>query len=136
MTIQVSNTVKNGMLDAYESSIGVASILRFFTGAKPANTGSANTGTELWNKTLASDWAANASGGTKGFSATPISANAIAAGTIGYYRQYASDGTTCHAQGSVTATGGGGDLTVDNPVVASGQQVSVTSWNLDMNSHS
>jgi hypothetical protein len=37
-------------------------------------------------------------------------------------------GGTCHAQGSVTATGGGGDLTLDNVNIASGQTVSVATW--------
>jgi hypothetical protein len=41
---------------------------------------------------------------------------ADAAGTAAHYRIYASDGTTAHLQGTVTATGGGGDLTVDNRI--------------------
>jgi hypothetical protein len=66
------------------------------------------------------------------FSNTPISATAIAGApsNAGHYRLYASDGTTCKAQGSITATGGGGDMTLDNVSIASGQTVNVTGWTI------
>ncbi len=51
-----------------------------------------------------------------------------ATGTAAHWRLYASDGTTCHAQGSVTATGGGGDLTVDSTSFVSGQPFTITGW--------
>ena len=56
--------------------------------------------------------------------------SADATGTAAHFRIYASDGTTCHAQGTVTATGGGGDLTVDNTSFASGQSFTVTTFSL------
>jgi hypothetical protein len=56
--------------------------------------------------------------------------SADGSGTAGHFRIYASDGTTCGLQGTVTATGGGGDLTVDNAVFASGQSFSVTSFSI------
>ena len=71
---------------------------------------------------------ANASGGTKSKSGTWQDASADAAGTAGYYRIYDSGETTCHEQGTVTATGGGGDMTVDNTVFAFGETVTVTSF--------
>lgn len=137
MTIQISAAVRNAMLDAYETAIGTAAVLKIFSGAQPANTGSANSGTELWTKTLASDWMAAASSGSKAFSSTPLTANAIAGSptNAGHYRLYASDGTTCHEQGSVTVTGGGGDMTLDSISITSGQSVSVTSWTKNMSGH-
>ena len=61
--------------------------------------------------------------------------SATAAGTAAHFRVYDSTGTTCHAQGTVTQTGSGGDMTVDNNVVAAGQQLTVTSFTLaDANS--
>jgi hypothetical protein len=33
-------------------------------------------------------------------------------------------------QGTITATGGGGDMTLDNTSITSGQQVQITSWSL------
>jgi hypothetical protein len=53
------------------------------------------------------------------------------AGTAAHFRLYASDGTTCHAQGTVTATGGGGDMTVDNTTFAAGQAFTITGFTIN-----
>jgi hypothetical protein len=137
MTVQLSVAARNGMLDALETAVGLTAVLRIFSGAQPANCAAANSGTELWNKTLASDWMSAASSASKSFSGTPLTANAIAGAptNAGHYRLYASDGTTCHEQGSITATGSGGDMTLDNISIASGQSVSVTSWTQNMSAH-
>ena len=80
---------------------------------------------------LPSDWMAAAAAGAKAKSAGVWEdASADAAGSAGHWRLYASDGTTCVAQGTVTATGGGGDMTVDNVVFAAGQAFSVTTFTL------
>jgi hypothetical protein len=79
---------------------------------------------------LPSDWMAAASSGSKAKSGTWQDTSADATGTAAHWRLYASDGTTCHAQGTVTATGGGGDMTVDNVSFASGQSFTVTSFTL------
>ena len=57
-------------------------------------------------------------------------ASADATGTAAHFRLYASDGTTCHMQGTVTATGGGGDMTVDSTSFTAAQQFTVTSLTL------
>ena len=77
---------------------------------------------------MASDWAAAASGGSKALNNLPLSTTGLAPGTAAHYRIYASDGTTCHEQGSITATGGGGDMTIDNTSIASGQTVNITGF--------
>jgi mono/diheme cytochrome c family protein len=69
------------------------------------------TGTKLLEFDLASDWAADASAGAKALSGLPRTVAAVAGGTLGYFRIFASDGSTCHMQGTSIATGGG-DLTV------------------------
>jgi hypothetical protein len=80
--------------------------------------------------TLPSDWMAAASSGSKAKSGTWQDLLANNAGTAGHYRIKDSGGTTCHIQGSVTATGGGGDMTLDNVSIAANQQVTVTSYSL------
>lgn len=128
MSVQYSVAVRNAMLEAWEATAGVSAKLRFYTGAQPANCAATEAGTELIEFALASDWSAAASGGVKSLSSTPIAGTAIAAGTAGHYRLYDSTGTTCHEQGSITATGSGGDLTLDNVVIASGQAVNLTGF--------
>ena len=132
MAVQYSTSVRNGMLDAIETAIGTAAVLKIRSGAQPATCATADSGTVLVSYTLASDWAAAASAGSKAFSSVPITTTAAAAGTAGHYRIYASDGTTCHEQGAITATGGGGDMTVDNTSIASGQTVNITGFTKTM----
>lgn len=129
MALQFSTTVRNGMLDAIESGTGVSAVLKIRTLSQPANCAAADVGSVLATINLASDWAAAASGGTKAFSGLPVSdTSADNTGTAAHFRLYASDGTTCHCQGSVTATGGGGDLTVDSTSFTSGQTFNITAW--------
>jgi hypothetical protein len=129
MALQYSVAVRNARLDVVESTIGAAAVLKIFTGAPPANAAAADSGTVLATVTLPSDWMNAASAGTKTLFGT-WSTTASAAGTAGYFRLYATGGTVCGAQGTVTATGGGGDMTVDNTSFASGQSFSVTTFTL------
>lgn len=126
MTVQISAARANAELDAGETAMGAAVQVAIFSGSPPANVAAANSGTELWRETLASDWAAAASGGSKGWNNLPVSGTVDATGTPGHYRIYASDGTTCHEQGTVTITGGGGDMTVDSTSWTAGQTFQIT----------
>jgi hypothetical protein len=136
MTIQLSVAVRNAMLDAVETAIGTGAVVKLRSGAPPANAAAADAGTVLASMTLASDWMAAAASGSKDFSSLPIEdTSADAAGTLGHYRVYASGGTTCHMQGTITVTGGGGDMTVDAVSVVVAQDIKITAWSLNMNGH-
>lgn len=126
MSLQFSTGVRNAMLDSIETTIGVSAILRTRTGAVPVNCGTADSGTVVATVNLPADYLANAAGGSKTLSGTWQDASADAAGTMGHFRIYDSGGTVCHMQGTITATGGGGDMQVDNTVVAAGQQFNIT----------
>lgn len=130
MALQYSVAVRNARLDAVESTIGTSAILRIRSGAQPATCATADAGTVLATLNLPSDWMAAAASGAKAQSGTWQDASADAAGTAAHFRIYASDGTTCGAQGSVTASGGGGDITLDNTSIASGQSVTITGFTL------
>lgn len=130
MAIQLSTGVRNARLDAIESTIGTSAVLKIRTGSAPANVATADSGTVLATCTLPSDWMAAASSGAKAKSGTWEDTSADATGTAAHFRIYASDGTTAHIQGTVTATAGGGDMTVDNTSFASGQAFTVTGFTL------
>jgi hypothetical protein len=130
MAIQLSTAVRNARLDAIETTIGTSPILKIRTGAAPANCGTADSGTVLATCTLPSDWMAAASSGSKALSGTWQDTAADAAGTAAHFRIYDSGGSTCHLQGTVTATSGGGDMEVDNTSFAVNQAFSVTSFSL------
>lgn len=133
MTLQYSTAVRNAKLDAVETAIGASAILKIRTGAPPANCAASDSGSVLATLNLPSDYMAAASGGAKAKAGTWEDASADGTGTAAHWRLYASDGTTCHAQGTVTATGGGGDMTVNNTSFAAGQAFTVTGFTLTDN---
>lgn len=130
MSLQFAVATRNAILDAIEADIGTSAVLKIRTGAPPADVGTADSGTVLATLNLPSDWMAAASGGSKAKSGTWQDTSADAAGTAAHFRVYASDGSTAKMQGTVTATGGGGDLTLDNAVLAAGQTVTITGFTL------
>ncbi len=133
MARSYSITVANAELDAYQTAIGASPQLRFYTGAAPATCATAASGTLLAQMALPATWMAAASARSKSLSGSWTTTGLAAAGTgttIGYFRIYDSTGTTCHDQGTVTVTGGGGDLTVDNVSLAQNQNITVTSFTL------
>lgn len=130
MALQYSTAVRNARLDVVESTIGTSAVLKIRTGSVPATCATADSGTVLATCTLPSDWMAAASGGTKALSGTWQDTSADATGTAAHFRIYDSTGTTCGIQGTVTATGGGGDMTVDNVSFAAAQAFTVTSFTI------
>jgi hypothetical protein len=130
MSLQFSTTYRNALLDALETTVGTSGIIKIRTGSAPANCAAADSGTALAEFDLASDWAAAASSGQKQLNNLTLSTTGGAAGIAAHFRLYASNGSTCHMQGTVTATGGGGDMTVDNTSIANGQAVQITGFTL------
>ncbi len=128
MAFQFSTAARNAALDAIEAAAGTAPTLTIRTGSVPANCAAARAGTVLATLTLPSDWLTAASNGSKALSGTWQDVVADAAGTAAHFS--IDQGATCHIQGTVTATGGGGDMTIDNTSIAAGQQVTITSFNL------
>ena len=134
MPIQYSVTLRNNQLDQVESTVGTSARLRLYTGSPPANCAAAATGTLLLDMTLPSDWMANAASGSKAKSGTWTGTGTAGAGTglaAGYFRVWDSSVTTCHIQGTVSVTGGGGDMTLDNTSIAQNQTVTVNTFTLN-----
>lgn len=129
MAAQFSDRIRNAWLDSNEAVTGPSPKLRIYTGSKPADCDAAATGTLLAEITCPSDWMAAASGGTKVLAGSWTVA-AAAGGTAGHYRIVDNAGTTCHEQGSITLTGGGGDMTLDNTNITAGQTVTITAKTL------
>jgi hypothetical protein len=130
MAVKFSTEVRNARADAIESTISTTPVLKIRTGSAPASVATADAGTVLCTMTLPSDWWATASAGSKSKLGTWSGTNS-ATGAPGHFRIYASDGTTGHFQGTCTATGGGGDMTVTvngSGNLVSGEVVSVNSF--------
>jgi len=123
--MQFSVAVRNARLDAIESAIGASAILKIRSGVKPTNMADASTGTVLATLQLPADWMAAAANGSKDKLGTWEDAAADASGTAGYYEITSSAGVV-HERGTITATGGGGDMEVQNTSFAVGQNIIVT----------
>lgn len=134
MTISYSATVKNARLDQVETTISTAPLLRIYNGTAPANADAALSGnTLLAEGALPSDWMAAASGGTKAKAGswTLTGQAGAGAGTAGsFFRIYNSAGSVCHMQGTFTASGGGGDMTIDNNSIANAQSITVNTFTI------
>jgi hypothetical protein len=130
MALKFSTAVRNARGDAIEAQIGASAILKIRTGSAPANPAAADTGTVLATLNLPADYLLAASGGVKSKNGTWEDLSADADGTAGHFRIYASDGVTCHLQGTVSAIGGGGDMTLDNVVFAVTQEFKVVDFSI------
>ena len=117
------------MLDAIETDVGASPVLQLRTGAQPATCGAADTGTLVAAVTMAADAFTNAAAWQKAIGAAISDLSADNAGSLagGHWRLKTS-GAVTKLQGSITASGGGGDMTVDNTSVTAGQQIDVTSF--------
>lgn len=129
MAFQFSVAARNASLDAIETAIGVSPTLTIRTGVAPANCAAARTGTVLATLVLPSDFLAAAAAGAKAIAGTWQDTSADAAGTAGHFS--VDQGVACHIQGGITATGGGGDMTLDNVIIALAQQVTVTAFTIN-----
>ena len=133
MAIQYSGTLRDNQLDQIEATTGVSAKFRLYSGAAPANCAAVATGTLLVDMALPADWMNAASGGTKTLLGAWSGTGTAGAGTgtaAGYFRVLDSTGTTTHVQGTVTITGSGGDLTVDNPSIANAQVVTISAFTI------
>lgn len=129
MAVQLSVAVRNARLDQIETTIGVTPWLDIRSGAQPADCAQADAGTEIEHMALPSDWLGNASGGTKAKAGT-WSGTADASATAAHFRIKETTDTTCHMQGSITATSGGGDIELDNVTINSGQTITINTFTL------
>ena len=128
MAFQFSDPARNAIVNGIVTAVGAAPTLEIRNGSVPADETATATGTVLVTMLLPSVWMNGASGGVATLAGQWQDLTADNAGTATYFR--IRQGATTHIQGTVSATGGGGDMTLDNPVISLNQQVTVTSFTL------
>jgi len=128
---RISLGIRNGMLDAIETAVGTAPNLDLRTGAPPTNLTDSASGTRLAYDALPSDWLAAASSGSKAKAGT-WTLTGDADGDIGHFVLVNTAGSTNHIDGTVTATGGGGDMEVNNVSITTGQTLTVDTFTITM----
>lgn len=136
MAIRLATATRNAAADGVVDRVDVGTtelngFIRVYSGAQPASANDAPSGT------LLAEWDAQdpafgaAASGTATLQGTPIATTGTDTGTAGWFRLVNRDEATV-LDGSVTATGGGGDMEVDNTSIASGQTVNLTSMTVTM----
>ena len=126
MAIQYSAATRNRMRDAYVAAFPAAASLVIRTGA-PAGVGNAAGGSVLATIALPATPFTSGTGDVTRNGTWTVAASG--AGTAGHYRL--TNGSDIE-EGTVTATGGGGDLTLDNVNIAVSQAVTVSTWTRTM----
>ena len=127
MTLSIANAVRTTrndvLVDALDAGSGAGTI-KIYSGTRPATANAAITGTLLATVTLA-DPAFGASSSGVATLSDPDSVTAVATGTATHFRAADSTGATV-CDGDVTATGGGGDLTLATTSIVTSAAVDVT----------
>jgi hypothetical protein len=125
MAIDLKNTTANDLLDRYDTLFPAGALLQIRTGA-PAGAENAAGGSLLAEITLpATPWGAAAAGSKAKSGVWSVAASGT--GTGAHYR-LKNAGDTHREEGTVTATGGGGDMTLDNTSIAAAQTVTVNTF--------
>lgn len=138
MAIKFSAAVRDAQNDVIESTISTTPKLQLWSGTIPANCAAADAGDGdlLCEMDLPSDWMGASGAVTPGVKSlagswSDIGTAAAGAGTdVTHFRLYNSAGSVCHIQGTVSVTGGAGDMTMDNINVALAQVVTVNTFTL------
>lgn len=119
----------NGQFNAAAGVSFDSGVLEFRTGAQPASANDAPTGTLLVSMTLPADAFGASATGVVSKAGTWEDTAADAAGNAGWFRlRTSTDGgalstTDRRMDGAITATGGGGQIELNNITIAVNQQV-------------
>jgi hypothetical protein len=127
MALSYTTTIRNARLDAITTAVSTSGLIRIYSGTPPANVGTALSGnTQLAELACSATFAAAASGGVLTLNTVTADSSADATGTATFFRILTSGGTA-QVQGTVTATGGGGDMTLATVSIVASATVSLTS---------
>lgn len=133
MTIRLATATRNALATAVSTLVDAgpaAGTVKIYTGSQPATADTAESGTLLATVALGDPAFGAVSNGVI-TAADPVAVTAVASGTAGWFRVEDSTGANVY-DGSVTATGGGGDMTLATTAVTSGLSIDITSLTVTM----
>jgi hypothetical protein len=136
VAIRISTAARNAAADAVAALVDGgdnAGLLRIYSGSQPAGPGTAITDQDLLAEFTLNDPAfGSASNGSAALDVDPaITTTGEDDGTATWFRIVDSDEAGI-IDGSVTASGGGGDLTLNTVTISVGVDVSITSGSITM----
>ena len=125
-------TINDGVRNAAANAVGPlfnSGVINIYSGTPPA-VGSAATGDLLAEVTVGATAFGASAAGTITLNGVPLSDNSInLSGTAGYFRLIGGANTL---QGTVSASGGGGDMIVDNVNLVQGGVFTINSATVTM----
>jgi len=134
MAISNALVLRQAVANAFETTVGSGGLFSIYAGTVPANADTAlaigTTHTLLAQATVPSAafmTDAASSSPTASLTSTLSDTSANATGTMSFYRWETSAGA-CVQQGTITVTGGGGDITFSSLSVTAGQTVNLTAY--------
>lgn len=130
ISVAAANAACNAIVDLLDAGAGAATI-QIRTGSIPATVATAASGTLLGTLTCSDPAFGNASSQVATASSITGDTSADATGTAGYFRVLDSDSNAI-IDGDITATGGGGAMTLDSTSIVAGGTINVTSWTVTM----
>lgn len=136
MALTLSNAARSAMMDALTALADAGEdpgLLRIYSGTRPAGPDTAVTDQDLLAEfDLADPAFGSASNGVATLDADPdLETTGLGAGTATWWRLLDSEEHAI-ADGSITATGGGGDITLNTTTISVGVNVVVTTGTLTM----
>lgn len=128
MALRLANATVNGQADDLARRLDNG-YLRIYDGTIPTNADTAVGAQVLLAELRANVTSAPAAvAGVLTFNAVTSDLANNATGTAAWFRALSSNGTTVVMDGLVTATGGGGDMTLNTVSLVINAQTDVTSW--------
>lgn len=135
MATRIPTLSRNAAVDAIAARFNAGSgpgYVQIRTGAQPATGNDVASGTLLATITLSDPAFGAGATGTVTVDVTPaLTAAAVATADAGWFRGYDSDDNPV-IDGSVTATGGGGDMQLNTIALVTAVDVTITAWTITM----
>jgi hypothetical protein len=129
MAIKLATDLRDALVGVFETNIGTSPILNLYTGSPPAAISDADSGTLLASIALPSDWLTAPNSGTVSKNGTWQDLAANNTGNAGYFRIKTS-GSVVKMQGTVSASGGGGDMIVNDIALVTGLPFSISTFTI------
>lgn len=121
MAISIGTSLQQAMGAAAATEIGASATIEIRSGSKPATVATTASGTLLGTVTISGSFTSTAGVLT---SADPAAVAVVASGVAGYFRVKKSGGTAV-IDGTITESGGGGDMILDDTDLVSGGTVNL-----------
>lgn len=128
--MKISTAARNAAANALAALADAGSAAAYVvirSGSPPTNVADADSGTLLATCTMSDPSFGAASAGVITASSIAADSSVDATGTAGHFRLKDSDANTI-AQGTVTATGGGGDMTLNTVSLVAAGTFTITSF--------